>query len=893
MSLSAGSKLGPYEILAPLGAGGMGEVYRARDTRLERTVAIKVLPSHLSASPEVRQRFDREAKTISSLSHPHICALYDVGHQDGTDYLVMEYLEGETLADRLAARGALPVEQLLRFGVQMADALDKAHRQGIVHRDLKPGNVMLTKSGVKLLDFGLAKALAPASTQSSLTAFPTQAPDLTAEGTLLGTLSYMAPEQLEAKAADARTDIFAFGCVLYEMATGKKAFSGTSQASLIGAILRDEPQAISQVQPMAPPALDRVVKACLAKDPDDRWQTAHDVKLQLQGIAEGGSQVGLPAPMATSPKSRERLLWLALAVLAVAALLPWMILNRKATRADTAVARFAVLPPENASFLGGDLHPVTISPDGRRLALLATSGGRRRIWIRPLESLTPEPLAGTEGASYPFWSPDSESIGFFADGKLKKLGVAGGPVQTLCDAPIGRGGSWSTEGVILFAPRQFGEPLFRVSASGGVPVPATRLNPSRQESAHRWPSFLPDGRHFLYLASISTRHANNGIYVGSLDSKETTLLIRADSNVAYSPAGHLLFVRDRTLMAQRFDAERLQTTGEVLPIVERMPQSIAASHSPFSVSRNGILAYWTGDTKKELVWFDQAGKRSGSLGGASDLELAPSLSPDEKRVALSRPDARSGATDIWVVDITRGISSRLTLDRAGENFPIWSPDGARIVFTSNRNGPEDLYQKDSTGMGREELLYESDVAHKHPLDWSRDGRFILYHTQQPRTGSDVLALPLLGNRQPIQLLSTEFEERHAQFSLDGRHVAYASDESGVYEIYVQPFPGPGEKLQISTQGGVQPRWRRDGKEIFYVARDARMMAAPLSERSGSLSAGNPRALFQTPIVPDAIGASLEYVVTADGQRFLIATPASETPSSPATVVLNWAAKLDR
>ena len=674
MTLAAGSRLGPYEIISLIGAGGMGEVYRTKDTRLERTVAIKVLPERFSSDAEVRQRFEREAKTISSLSHPHICGLYDVGHQDGTDYLVMEYLEGGTLTERLA-RGPLPTEQVLRYGIQMTDALDKAHRQGIVHRDLKPSNIMLTKSGVKLVDFGLAKLKAAGPVAfSAVTALPTEAANLTAEGTLLGTLQYMAPEQLEGKEAGARTDIFALGAVLYEMATGKNAFSGTSQASLISAIMTSEPVPISSVQPMTPPALDRVVKTCLAKDPEDRWQSAHDVTLELKWIAEGGLRVGLPAPMAASRKSRERLLWTALAILALAALLPWVILDRKVTRADAAVTRFAVLPPDNASFLGGDFDPVTISPDGRRLALLATSGGRRRIWIRALESLTAEPLPGTEGASYPFWSPDSRFIGFFANGKLKKIEASGGSVQALCDAPDGRGGAWNRDGVILFAPRPIGESLYRVSSSGGAPVPATRLEPSRQESAHRWPCFLPDGRHFLYLASISTRHARNGIYVGSLDSKETTLLISADSNVAYSPAVHLLFVRDQTLMAQRFDAKRQRLAGEVVPVVERMSQSRGSSHSPFSVSENGVLAYWTGDTKKELVWFDQVGRRLGSLGSAGDVPNF-SFSPDEKRVALARTDARSGASDIWVVEVSRGVSSRLTLDRLEENFPIWSPDG--------------------------------------------------------------------------------------------------------------------------------------------------------------------------------------------------------------------------
>jgi WD40 repeat protein/predicted Ser/Thr protein kinase len=889
MAISSGARLGPYEILSPLGAGGMGEVYKARDTRLERTVAVKVLPQRLSASPEARQRFEREAKTISQLSHPHICALYDVGREGETEYLVMEYLEGETLTERLA-KEPLPLEQMLRYGVEIADALDKAHRQGIVHRDLKPSNVMLTKSGVKLLDFGLAKAMTPVAPRTSLTSLPTQQ-GLTQEGTILGTFQYMAPEQLEGKEADARTDLFAFGATLYEMATGRKAFSGTSQASLISSIMREDPAPISSVQPMSPPALDRVVKTCLAKDPEERWQSAHDVGGELEWIAEGGSQVGLPAPMTASRKGRERLLWMALAILALAALLPWVIRERKVARADPAVTRFAVLPPDNASFLGGEFDLVTISPDGRRLALMATSGGRRRIWIRPLESLTAEPLAGTEGASYPFWSPDSRFIGFFANGKLKKIEASGGPAQTLCDAPDGRGAAWNRDGVILFARHRIGEALYRVSSSGGLPVPATRLEPSRQESAHRWPCFLPDGRHFLYLASISTRHARNGIYIGSLDSRETTPLISADSNVAYSPTGHLLFVRDQTLMAQRFDAERLRPDGEVVPVLEQMPQALASSLSPFSVSENGVLAYWTGDTKRELVWFDQAGRRLGSLGSASDIP-EHSLSPDDKRVALKRPDTRSGASVIWVVEVSRGVSSRLTLDRLEESFPIWSPDGTRIVFVSNRNGPEDLYQKDSIGTGREELLYKSDVVHKHPLDWSRDGRFILYQTRQPRTGDDIMALPLFGNREPIPFLSTEFEERHAQFSPDGTYVAYASDESGAYEIYVQPFPGPGEKLQISTQGGTQPRWRRDGKEIFYVAPDSRMMAAPLSPWAGSLNVGNPRALFKTTILPGALGPTSGYVVTADGQRFLIATPTSETLVFPVTVVLNWAAKLD-
>ncbi|HSS45480.1 MAG TPA: protein kinase, partial [Thermoanaerobaculia bacterium] len=555
MTLAAGTRLGPYEITGALGAGGMGEVYRARDTRLERTVAVKVLPSHLSASPEVRQRFEREAKTISQLSHPHICALYDVGREGDTEYLVMELLEGETLSERLA-KGPLPLEQTLRYGIETADALDKAHRQGIVHRDLKPGNVMLTKSGVKLLDFGLAKAMAPPAPRGSLTALPTQQ-GLTQEGTILGTFQYMAPEQLEGKETDTRSDIFAFGAVLYEMATGRKAFSGSSQASLITAIMSSEPASISSVQPMTPPALDRVVKTCLAKDPDDRWQTAHDVMLQLKWIAEGGSQAGVPGPIVARRKSRERLAWGMAAVaflMALAAVSAFLYLQDR--REAPRMVRSSILLPEKLRFDLGTV-PVAVSPDGRRIAFAASDAeGKKLLWVRSLDALSAQPLAGTDGACCPFWSPDGRFLGFFASGKLKKVEASGGPAQTLCDAPNNRGGTWNRAGEIAFAPAAR-DPIQRVPSSGGAATPATKLDSSRGEISHRWPFFLPDGRHFLYFAMgafYGPKAVSNGIYVGSLDSQERRLLLRADSNVAYAPPGYLLFLRERTLMAQPFNA---------------------------------------------------------------------------------------------------------------------------------------------------------------------------------------------------------------------------------------------------------------------------------------------------------------------------------------------------
>ncbi|HEY3124686.1 MAG TPA: protein kinase, partial [Thermoanaerobaculia bacterium] len=594
MTISAGNRLGPYEVLAPLGAGGMGEVYKARDTRLERTVAIKVLPRHLSESAEGRQRFEREAKTISQLSHPHICALYDVGREGETEYLVMEYLEGETLSERLV-KGPLPLEQTLRYGAEIADALDKAHRQGIVHRDLKPGNVMLTKSGVKLLDFGLAKAFAPVAPASILTSLPTETP-LTEKGTILGTFQYMAPEQLEGKEADARTDIFAFGAVLYEMATGQKAFMGASQASLIGAILHTEPRPISTIQPMTPPALDRVVKTCLAKDPEDRWQSAGDAGKELKWIAEG-SAAGAAAPPLVASRRRplEWVAWSGFAIAGLSAAILAAALLRQAARArDVRPVRAFITAPEKTTFrfnfAGG---PPALSLDGGKLVFsAATSDGKPLLWVRPLESLVAQPLPGTEDAVFPFWSPDGRFVGFFAGTKLKKIEASGGPPVTLCEVSEGgRGGSWSRENTILFSGRF--TPVYRVSAAGGDPVAITKLNPARKDTTHRWPLLLPDGRRFLYLASeTGSEGESNAIFVASLDGQENRLLLHASSNVAYA-SGHLLFVRERMLMAQRFDAGSARLVGDPFPIAEVQYDALF-SRAVFSVSDNGALVYQSG-----------------------------------------------------------------------------------------------------------------------------------------------------------------------------------------------------------------------------------------------------------------------------------------------------------
>jgi serine/threonine protein kinase/Tol biopolymer transport system component len=888
VAILSGKRLGPYEILSNIGAGGMGEVYRAKDTRLDRIVAIKVLPPHLADRAELRERFEREAKAISSLNHPHICTLYDVGRQDGIDYLVMEYVEGETLAARLT-KGPLPLDQVLQYAIEIADALDKAHRKGVTHRDLKPGNIMLTKSSSKLLDFGLAKLQEGVAPATPLSRLPTGKDPITAKGTILGTLQYKALEQLEGKEADARTDIFAFGVVVYEMATGKKAFEGKSQASVISAIMSSDPQPMSSLQPMTPPALDRVVKRCLAKEPDDRWQTARDLEAELKWIAEGGSQTGTPAPIVARHKSHERLL-AAIAAVAVVSVLVLAFLYFRRVPQDAQTIRFFVSPPETWSLArqvtstGAPPAPLAVSPDGHQIAFAATStDGRTLLWIRSLDALTAHALTGTEDALRPFWSPDSRFLGFFADGKLKKIEMSGGPPITLCDSSGGGGGAWSRDGVIVFSPRPFSG-FQKVSASGGVPTPATKL--VQGDIAHVRPSFLPDGRHFLYRATVSSS-TGGPIYLASLDSADRKLLLNADStNVLYSQ-DHLFFLRDTTLMAQPFDARRLVLTGEAFPIAEQIQTQSTTPYGVFSASENGVLANQTGPRTAgtQLVWLDRTGKKISLLGepGAySDLEL----SPDGKRASVSIQGQAGNTPDIWLYDVARGLPTRFTFGPAIALTSIWSPDGSRIVFNSDRKGHFDLYQKASSGAGSEEVLLEDNLD-KFPMGWSPDGRFILYRTGNVRP-SGLFVLPLTGDRKPFPFLKTQFNDYLGQFSPDGRWVAYVTDESGKNEVYVAPFAGTG-KWQISTAGGTSSRWRRDGTEIFYLAPDNKLMAAAVGGKGGSFEVGAVKTVFQTSVS----GARWQYDVTADGQRFLMNTALEQKASAPLTVVLNWTAGLKK
>ena len=884
MNLATGTRLGPYEVLSPLGAGGMGEVYRARDTRLDRTVAVKILPQGVSSSPESRQRFDREARAISSLSHPHICSLYDVGQQDGIDYLVMEYIEGESLADRLK-KGPVPFNQAPSYGNQVADALDKAHRAGIVHRDLKPANIMLTRSGAKLLDFGLAKLRSndnegDLAGQSNL---PTEAIGITGEGTIVGTFQYMAPEQLEAGQVDARTDIFAFGAVLYEMITGRKAFTGRSRVSLIGAILKDEPPAISTIQPMSPPALDHIVKTCLAKDPDERWQTARDLMRELKRVSESGSEAGTPAPVVVRVNNRERAWMAATAILILALIAAFIIIaHLRQSPVSARAIRFSI-PTPNLTALGDDF---AISPDGGRLAFTATdSSGKERLWVRQLDSLSAQPLPETEEASFPFWSPDSRFIGFFVRGKLKKIDVSGGVPQTLCDAPVGRGGTWNRDGLILFAPGPSGA-LYRVSAAGGEAAPLTTLDQTHGNS-HRWPQFLPDGRHFLYLS----RQEKSGIYVGSLDSKETRRILDSEVNAVYAPPGYLVFVKASTLMAQPFDAGKLELTGESFVVAEEVGLDTASRRSAFTTSENGVLVYQRGEmADSQLAWHDRAGKQINTVGPPGNY-WSIWLSPDESRVAVERVE--KGNMDIWLIDIARNTPTRFTVDPAFDRTPIWSPDGTRIVFSSTRNGLPDLFVKPASGSSNEELLLSTGSV-KFPTDWSSDGKLILYTELNAKSRADIWILPLEGDRTPQPFLQDDFNKWSAKFSPNVKWVAYSSDESGQEQVYVRPFPGPGGEYQVSTTGGSRPTWRHDGKELFYVTPDRKLMSVEVTA-GATFEALAAKPLFDTHIKGIAsrvIVSRHGYAVSGDGLRFLI-NDLTETSASPITVVLNWTADLKR
>ena len=895
MPLAPGTKLGPYEIGSPLGAGGMGEVYRARDTRLERTVAIKILPEQLSTDPIRKQRFEREAKTISSLNHPHICVLHDVGSQDGISYLVMECVEGETLAKRLE-KGPLPLEQVLKYGAQIADALDKAHRSGVIHRDLKPGNIMLTSTGAKLLDFGLAKPAAALTSVATLTAAVTQSSPMTEQGAIVGTFQYMSPEQVEGKELDGRSDIFSLGAVLYEMLTGQRAFQGKSQLSVASAILEREPAPISSVKPMTPPTLDHAIKKCLAKLAEERWQSASDLASELKWISESGLQSDASA-VAGQSKSRERLAWALVAVFvggSLAGLAGYLrVANSPAPLMVTDVA-----PPKGLRFNFHSTFAPALAPDGHAVVFGAMgSSGQTVLWVRSLDGSSTYPLTGTEDSGAPFWSADSRRIGFEAHNKLQTIEAVGGPPTIVSDMHIIGRATWSREGTILVATF---DGIYQQSDSGGAPAPVIRRD--RYNSvALGAPRFLPDGKHFLYMSGNPGSALDT--YFASLDGKENRLLVAGGGRAAFA-SGFLLYTRRATLVAQAFDPQRGQLSGTAIPIAESALRG--AFFSNFDVSENGVLLIEPNSgspSAAQLAWFDRSGKRLGFIGPPA-VHYDVRLSPDARRLASSVGDPRS---EVWVDELERGVRMQLTFDpETDKGIPVWSPDGKSILYGVLRNSKArtGIYQKAANGTGSEELLLPSDRPDREAwaTDWSHDGRFVLFSRGDMDISgeNDIWVLPMMGDKKPSLFLHAAGAAQEGQFSPDGRWVAYSSRESGRLQVYVAPFDPakylsgatsnspPAGKWLISNDGGWFPRWRGDGKELFYIGAGNTMMAVEAKGKGNSFEVGRSQTLFAIPANP----FSITYDVAPDGQRFVMSA-VPEEENLPLTVMFNWTAKLKK
>jgi hypothetical protein len=902
MTLAAGTTLGRYQIKSLLGMGGMGEVYRAYDPKIGRDAAIKVLPSNFSEDKERLARFEQEAQAAGALNHPNVLAIYDVDTHDGSAYVVSELLEGQTLRELLSGV-PLPSRKAIDYASQSARGLAAAHEKGIIHRDIKPENLFVTNDGrVKILDFGIAKLTEPAGDRV-LTDLPTRKVNTDA-GAVMGTVGYMSPEQLRGQAVDPRTDIFSFGAVLYEMLAGRRAFHKESAADTISAILKEDPPELSETNGSVNPSLDRVVRRCLEKNREQRFHSASDLAFALEALS--GTQVsGATGVVATAEGSKseqrrnlfDRLGWVAAALLLAATLVLAILYFRRAEpRAET--MRFILPAPEKTDYRG----ELALSPNGRHLAFVATGASGKSLWVRALDSVEARELPGTDDAAFPFWSPDGASLGFFAGNKLKKTDIAGGAPQTLAEVSGDpRGGAWGPDGTIIFTPG-FTLPLSKVSASGGAVAPVTELDQSREETSHRWPSFLPDGRHFLYFARAKKKEVE-GVYVASLDSKEEKFILSTNLRALYAPAaggtniGHLLFMRAKTLMAQPFDTARLQLTSEPSIVAEGVlnfpEEGGPTAYAAFSVSTNGHLAYLPGiATAAQLAWFDRAGKSLGSV-GAPGLSAEPWLSPDGKRLALGRTDLQ--LSDIWLFDLTRDTSTRFTFDPAVDVCPVWSSDGSRIFFASNRDGGVfNLYKKVSSGAGNDELLLKTGY-NTYADDWlsGEAGEFILFESDNPKTRFDLWVLPLTGERKPYPFLQTEFNETHSQFSPDGRFVAYVSDELGRAEVYVQSFPVSGGKWQISTAGGDQPQWRRDGRELFYIAPDKTLMAVPIAA-GDSFQPGAPVSMFATRVPSGSLtGDRNHFVAAADGQRFLINNLVDDGNKQPITFVANWSGALRR
>ena len=858
----------------------MGEVYRARDTRLERTVAIKILPADVAKDALRKQRFEREAKTISSLNHPNICTLHDIGSQDGVDYLVMECVEGETLAKRLE-KGPLPLERVLKYGAQIADALDKAHRAGIVHRDLKPGNIMLAATGAKLLDFGLAKPAAPLASLATMTLTKAESP-VTQQGTIVGTFQYMSPEQVEGKEVDGRSDIFSLGAVLYEMVTGKHAFDGKGQFSVASAILEKEPAPVTSIKPLTPPALDHALKKCLAKQPEERWQSASDLASELKWVGENGSHT--TSAVAGAVQGKWRRAWLAWAVCAAGGI--GLLLGAalwRGGRVAEGMQYFSAAFPFPA-------RDMAIAPNGRTVAVVAYQEAARQnvIWLYELGAREARSLGDTEGANFPFWSPDGNSLGFFADGKLKRLEMAGGPVHVLCDAPSGRGGTWNKDGVILFTPSgQLGEGIHRIPAGGGTTEQVSMPDTNHGENTHRWPQFLPDGKHYLYLAgNVSGGIETDGLYVGALDSKERKFVTKSLANGTFAEPRYVLFYRDKTLFAQRFDLNKMELSGDAAPLLTDVQYLGRILYAVYAASGNGLLlAQNSSVSRSRLVWYDRKGNELGSV-GKPDVYSNVALSPDGRFLAVDKTDVTTANTDVWVYDLQGESEKRLTFDPGIDALPVWGPDRKQVAFTSSRRRLFDIYIKEvSAGEAEKELLRGTEDLYS--MDWSPDGKTILY-----LNGGDFWTLAMPERKGSLFIKATGLM-KNAQFSPNGKWVAYASNESGKWEIYVTNFPEAKAKWQVSNGGGEQPRWRADGKELFFLSGEGKMVSVPVRGEA-NFDTGAPVELFQAnPRELVATSEQLEYAVTRDGQRFLINTEVKGAETRPMSIVMNWDAELKK
>ncbi len=877
----------------------MGEVYRARDEKLNRDVAIKVLPVAFSQDPERLLRFEQEAQAVGALNHPNILSVYDVDTHDGAPYVVSELLEGESLRERIAGT-ALSQRKAIEYAIQIAHGLAAAHEKGIVHRDLKPDNIFITRDDrVKILDFGLAKLVQATNENQAQTDVPTRKVH-TDPGTVMGTVGYMSPEQVRSQPIDHRSDIFSFGAVLYEMLSGRRAFHRDSAVESLNAILKDDPPELTETSARINPALDKIVRRCLEKKPERRFQSAHDLGFALEALTAPSDSslktATAPAVMQNQTRSGVPLFrnaWLGWVVAAGFVLLTlglaWMYFTRPSP-GDARMMRLSILPPEKATLIAGQVP--TVSPDGTHLVFVVTDAtGRTVLYLQALDSLAAQPLAGTEGGMWPFWSPNGREIGFFAGGKLKKIDTAGGQPVTLADAPVPRGGSWNQDGVIIFTPAP-PAPTLRIAASGGEPTPLNSVDMPSGEFPRWFPQFLPDGRHYLFLSGGARKTGTRVISIGSLDSKETKTVLTTDFSAVYAKPGYLLFRREAMLMAQKFDADRLELSGDPFPVAEQIGFDGVTYQTLVSASDQGVLAYQSlGAGKTQLVWFDREGKKlgvAGALGDYSDL----ALSPDDKRLAFFQVDPDTGNADVWLMDLASGAPSRFTFDTAVDFTPVWSPDGQRIVFASLREGAPNLFQKMANGSGQEDALYRSTLA-KLPSDWSTDGRFLLCGTVDPKTRYDLWVLSIAGDQKWEVFWQTPANESRAMFSPNGRWVVYESDESGKKEIYVQSFPASGAKWQISVSGGSQPRWRRDGKELFYLGGDRKITAVDVNTEAPTFAHGTPKALLGTRISKGEDRAGDQYVVTSDGQRFLVNTIAEEGAYNHVSVVLNWTAGLKK